>query len=244
MAEINMAKINMAKIDIVATDGGTFGAYLSLPETRPAPAIIIIQEIFGVNQVMRDLTNSFAALGYVAICPDLFWRQQPGVDLTDKSQADWDRAFALLQGFDIDLGIADLAATLNTVRAHEACTGAVATIGYCLGGKLAYLMAARGDADCNIGYYGVDLVSFIGEATAIARPLMLHVAEDDAFVPQAAQAKVAAALAPNPNATIHTYPGVDHAFARVGGEHFNQAAADLADQRTRDFLTANLRGTP
>lgn len=230
----------MPEISIRADDRGTFTAYLSLPETTPAPAVVVIQEIFGVNQVMRDLADHFAHLGYVAICPDLFWRQQPNVQLDDKSEDNWNQAFALLKGFDVDLGIADLSAALATIRDHDACTGTAATVGYCLGGKLAYLMAARSSADCNVAYYGVDLVSFVNEASNISHPLMLHVAAEDGFVPKADQTAVAEALAPNPHAIIHSYPGMDHAFARIGGQHYDRSAADLANRRTEEFLAAHL----
>lgn len=230
----------MSEITIPTADGGSFTAYAAQPAVTPAPGLVVIQEIFGVNKVMRDLTEGFAALGYYAVCPDLFWRQEPNVDITDQTQPEWEHAFALLGGFDVDLGIADLTATLNTVRSDPACTGTAGTIGYCLGGKLAYLMGARSDAACNVSYYGVDLVSFVDEAANVDHPLLLHVAADDQFVPKDAQAKTAAALADNPNATLHTYPGMDHAFARVGGKHYDSTAATLANTRTTAFLAAHL----
>ena len=110
----------MPEIQISAADGGEFMAYVAAPTTGgPTPAILVEQEIFGVNQVMRDLCDGYAAQGYLAICPDLFWRQQPGIQLTDQKQEDWDRAFALYQGFDEAAGVADIAATLAKARAMD-----------------------------------------------------------------------------------------------------------------------------
>ncbi len=230
----------MTGTDIVVTTGGgqTFGGYLARPEATPAAGILVLQEIFGVNQVMRAIADGLAEKGTFALVPDLFWRQEPGIQLTDQSEAEWQRAFELYQGFDETAGIDDARAALGHLRAVEGCNGRAGAIGYCLGGKLAYLMATRSDVDCAVGYYGVGIDDALDEAVRI--PLLLHVAEKDSFVPPEAQAKVAAALDPNSLVTRHTYPGMDHAFARVGGEHYDHAAAALADQRSADFLARHL----
>jgi carboxymethylenebutenolidase len=232
----------MTDVTIHAADGGSFSAYVATPPSGKGPGIVVIQEIFGVNQVMRDLADGFAAAGYTAFCPDLFWRIEPGIQLTDKSEAEWKRAFELFQAFDVDKGMADIAATIAAARRHPASTGKVGAIGYCLGGKLAYLTATRTDADCSIGYYGVGIENALGEATAIKKPLMLHIAEKDQFCPPEAQAQLTAGLKDNAEVTIHSYPGVDHAFARVGGAHYDKAAADLANGRSAAFLTSHLGG--
>lgn len=230
----------MPDISIDATGGGSFTAYLALPKGNRGPGVVVIQEVFGVNQVMREITDEIAALGYVALCPDLFWRQEPGVQITDKTDAEWQKAFQLFGGFDVDKGIDDLVATMNHLRGRPECTGKVGTVGFCLGGKLAYLMAARSDADCNVSYYGVGLDALLGEAKAISKPLLMHVAEKDKFVPPEAQAKIKEGLKGHPQVTLHSYPEVDHAFARIGGQHYDKAAADLANGRTRDFFQAHL----
>ncbi len=232
----------MAEVTITAGDGGTFSAYLANPASGSGPGIIVIQEIFGINKVMRDIADGWAALGYMAICPDLFWRQEPGIQLTDQSQAEWDRAFELYQGFDEAKGAEDLLATLAHLRGLDGCSGKVASVGFCLGGKLAYLMATRSDNDCNVGYYGVGIENALDEAASITAPLLLHIAEKDQFCPPEAQAKVHGALDANGQVTIHDYAGADHAFARPGGEHYDQSAADLANQRTVDFFAGNLKG--
>jgi carboxymethylenebutenolidase len=230
----------MSEVTIRAADGGSFSGYLATPKSGKGPGILVIQEIFGVNQVMRDITDGFAAQGYVALCPDLFWRQEPGIQLTDKTEAEWARAFQLYQGFDEAKGADDLKATLAHLRALPACTGNAGSVGYCLGGKLAYLMATRSDADCNVGYYGVGIDKALDEASKITRPLMLHIAEKDQFCPPEAQAQIKATLGKNPKVTIHSYPGLGHAFARPGGEHYDKAAAETANKRTAEFFKQHL----
>ena len=230
----------MTEVTIRAADGGSFKAYLATPKSGKGPGILLIQEIFGVNKVMRDLADGYAAQGYVVMCPDIFWRQEPGVDITDQTKAEWDKAFKLFQGFNVDKGVDDLKATSAALRSHAACTGKVGSVGYCLGGKLAYLMATRSDSDADVGYYGVGIQDLLGEAKSIKKPLLLHVANKDGFVPPEAQAKVKAALKANSQVTINDYPEQDHAFARVGGEHYDKAAADLANKRTADFFKKHL----
>ena len=230
----------MSSVTINAADGGTFSAYLALPDQETAPGILVIQEIFGVNKVMRDLCDGFAAQGYVAICPDLFWRQEPGIDITDQSEEEWNQAFSLYQGFDEAAGVQDLIATLAFLREHPRCTGKVGAVGFCLGGKLAYLMATRSDADCSVGYYGVGIENALDETGTISKPLLLHIAEQDQFCPPEAQAKITAAMGGVSSATVHSYAGVDHAFARIGGAHYDQAAADSANGRTAAFFTEHL----
>ncbi|HXP31795.1 MAG TPA: dienelactone hydrolase family protein [Stellaceae bacterium] len=230
----------MPEVTIRATDGGSFQAYLATPKSGKGPGVVVIQEIFGVNAVMRGITDGLAAQGLTAICPDTFWRIEPGIQLTDKSEAEWKRAFELFQAFNVDKGVEDLKATLAALRKLPACSGKAGSVGYCLGGKLAYLMATRSDADCNVGYYGVGIQDMLDEAKTIKKPLLLHIAEKDQFVPPPAQEKIKAGLKGNPLVTLYSYPGADHAFARIGGEHYDKAAADLANSRTAEFFRRHL----
>ena len=176
----------MSTIQITATDGtGTFAAYHA-PATGThangdVGAVVLIQEIFGVSASLRQIADEVASLGYHVIVPDLFWRQEPGIDLSDKTKEEWDKAFALLNGFDQDKGIEDLKATLALARTLPGTTGKVATMGYCLGGRLAFMMATRSDADLNISYYGVGLDGLIPELGHITKPLLVHIAENDTF---------------------------------------------------------------
>lgn len=224
----------------IQTTDGTFDAYVAKPESGKGPAVLVIQEIFGVNQVMRDIADGYAEAGYFAIAPDLFWRIEPNIQLTDKSEAEWKKAFDLFGKFQIDPGVKDIAATIAHVRKMAGVTGKVGAVGYCLGGLLAYLTAARTDVDAAVGYYGVNIQNFLGEAGNIKKPLLLHIAEKDQFVPPEAQSAVKDGLKGNAAITIHTYDGQDHAFARVGGEHFNKASADLANSRTTEFFKKHL----
>jgi carboxymethylenebutenolidase len=220
----------------IITQDGTFSAYVARPAKPKAPAIVVIQEIFGVNQVMRDVTDGLAAQGYLAICPDLFWRIEPGIDITDKSDAEWKRAFELFNAFDVDSGVGDIAAAIAQIRKDAGCDGKVGAVGYCLGGQMAFLTATRTDADACVSYYGVGLENRVGEAEKLTHPLLMHIADEDQFVPKPAQAIILAALKDHPQIEIHTYPGCDHAFAREGGEHFDAAAAKLANGRTLQFF--------
>lgn len=226
----------------ITIDGpdGSFGAYLAAPAQIPAPGIVVAQEIFGVNAVMRGICDWLAGAGYVACCPDLFWRIEPGIQITDRSKEEWARAFELFGLFDVDKGVGDMKTTLAALRQHEACNGKAGSVGYCLGGKLAFLMATRSDADCNVSYYGVGLDELLGEAKNITKPTLLHMASKDQFVPPEAQARIKAGLKGHPKVTLHVYEGQDHAFARIGGEHYDQAAADLANQRSLTFFKEHL----
>lgn len=231
----------MSHVTVHAADGGSFQAYHAAPSgSALAPGVVLIQEIFGVNKVMRDLADAYAAAGYHVLCPDIFWRIEPGIDITDQSQAEWDRAFELFGLFDTENGVSDLIATLGHLRAMDQCTGKVGSVGYCLGGKLAYLMATRSTADCNVSFYGVGLDGLLTESDAIQKPYLSHIAAKDGFVPPEAQTTILQGLGGNPLCSLHVYDEQDHAFARKGGEHYDQAAADLANARTAAFFKTNL----
>ncbi len=219
---------------------GDFTGYLATPESGSGAGVVVIQEIFGVNQVMRDITDQFAAAGYIALSPDLFWRQEPGIQITDQTEAEWKRAFELYQGFSVDKGIEDIGATMTALRAQPGCSGKIGATGYCLGGLLAYLTGCRTDAAASVGYYGVGIENHLAEAANLTGVVMLHVAVKDQFVPPEAQAQIGEGLAGNAKVSIHTYAEQDHAFCRRGGEHYDQAAADLANRRTLDLFQAHL----
>ena len=222
----------MSETTTISTPGGAFSAYVARPKADKAPAVVVIQEIFGVNAVMRGITDQFAAAGYLAICPDLFWRIEPGIDITDRSEAEWKRAFELYNAFDVDSGVGDIAATIAHMRGDSGCTGKVGAVGFCLGGLLAYLTATRTDADAAVAYYGVGIDRYTAEADRLAAPLLLHIAQEDQFVPKEAQALILSALKNHPQVEAYQYPGQDHAFARTGGDHYNAEAAALAWDRT------------
>lgn len=225
----------------ISTPDGAFEAYVALPQT-PGPwrGVVVIQEIFGVNDVVRAAATRFAGAGFLAVAPDLFWRQEPGVELTDKSEEEWARGFALMKGFDFDKGMQDIQATVTALRGDARCTGKVATVGYCLGGQLAYLASTRTDVDASVGYYGVAIDKRLDEADKIKTPLMLHIAMEDEYSSPEAREKIIAALKGVPGVQIETYADTNHAFAREGGAHYDRFNAKLADARTAIFLTGAL----
>ena len=216
----------------IRTPDGEFDAYLARPAADKAPAIVVIQEIFGVNAVMREIADDFAAEGYLAICPDLFWRIEPGVDITDQSEREWKQAFELYNAFDVDLGVKDITAAVAFVRSDKGSTGKVGSVGFCLGGLLAFLSATRTDVDAAVGYYGVGIEKHLPESDNLDDPLKLHIAEEDQFVPKEAQALIIASLKNLRQVELFSYPGRDHAFARKGGEHYDAGDAAKAKART------------
>ena len=222
-------------VKVRSFDGGEFRAYLAIPECGRGPGLVVLQEIFGVNANMRGVCDWFAARGFVALCPDLFWRMEPDLQLDPRR--DFDRALALLNHLDEARAVDDGAAAMAHLRSHDACTGRVGAVGYCLGGKLAFLLAARDRPDAAAGYYGVAIERSLDEAKNIACPLMLHLAGLDKYCPPLAQKQIAAAL---PEASIYHYPNSDHAFARKGGAHYDPAAAELGDLRTVEFFLRHL----
>src|SRR3989475_9035826 len=223
-------------------DGGEFDAYTALPAGGYGPGIVVLQEIFGVNEFLRNVCEWYAAHGFVAICPDLFWRQERGVELTDQTEAGWQKAFELYQGLDEAKAVEDSAAAVEFLRRHPACSGRVGAVGFCLGGNLAWLLAVRFKPDCAVGYYGVGIQKTLNEASNLSSPLMLHIAGKDQYCPPDAQKEIHAALDSNRLITIHNYPDQDHAFGRPGGEHYDANAAEWANLRTLEFFVRNLAG--
>ena len=226
----------MASITIAATDGsGSFSAYVQAPKTTPTGVVVLIQEIFGVNQAMRDTAAWVADMGFIAVCPDLFWRQQPGVNISDKSEAEWKQAFALMNGFDHEKGMEDLRATLAAARALPGCNGKVATMGFCLGGRLAFRMAVESDADLNISYYGVGLDALVDGLDRITKPLICHIADRDQFFPAEGRARLDQAAAGHAQIALYHYEA-EHAFARPGGIHYQALSAAIANGRSAEAL--------
>jgi carboxymethylenebutenolidase len=235
----------MNEVLIDAADGGRFGAYCALPAGDGlAPAIVVIIEIRGLNRSMRAICDDYASRGYIAIVPDLLWRIEPGLDYDPDTEEGWKKAMAINAAFDEAKAIDDLTATLDWVRRQPRSNGIAGILGFCLGGKLAYLMATRSDAQASVGYYGIGIDRALDEADTVTHPLMLHLAGDDRFVPPEAQRKIVGRLATIPDAEAHIYPGADHAFARKDGVRFLAEAAALADGRTVSFFERNLKARP
>lgn len=225
---------------IAALDGsGSFDAYIAEPEGTPRAAIVVIQEIFGVNPGIRSKCDDWAAQGYLALAPDLFWRMEPGVQLDPDVPDEFQTALGLMGRFDQMLGVADIEATIGAARARLG-GGKVGVVGYCLGGRLAFMAAARTDCDASVGYYGVGINGLLEEKHAIANPLLLHIAGADHFVTPDVQAQMHEGLDDHPKVTLIDYPGEDHGFAAAGGARRSEAAAQLADSRTAAFFAEHL----
>lgn len=218
-------------IEIAASGGGTFKGYLAVPEQGSGPGIVLLQEIFGVNASMRTVADYYAEEGYVVLAPDLFWRLQPGVEL-GYGEADFAKAFDYYQRFDADQAIKDVADALKVLRARPECRGKVGALGFCLGGKLAYLTAARTDVDCAVSYYGVGIDADIGEAKAIKGPMVFHFAELDKYADAAAREKIKAGFAGRADIEFYLYPGCDHAFAAPERASFDKPATLMAHSRS------------
>ncbi len=218
-------------VTVATSDGGEFKAYVSTPETGSGPGIVLLQEIFGVNDYIRGVADYYAEEGYVVIAPDLFWRIEPGVEL-GYAEADVQKGRGYKQQFDVDKALEDIAATVAALRALPQCVGKVGALGFCLGGRLAYLTAARTDVDCAVGYYGGGIEQSLGEAGQIACPLVLHFGAEDKSIPMEAVAQVQAAFADRDDVEIHIYPGAGHGFSAPARASYDKPSALMAHSRS------------
>ncbi|MFZ3243559.1 MAG: dienelactone hydrolase family protein [Candidatus Acidiferrales bacterium] len=228
------------RITIEGRDG-SFDGYISRPKTLPAPAVVVLHEVFGVNADIRKTCDELVEQGFLGVAPDLFWRQEPGVDLSVTSEPDWQHGLRLYQAYDRDAGARDVKDTTNVVAKLPECTGKVAVLGYCLGGLMTFLTTVRYGADAAVVYHGGDTEKYLGEVDGLNAPMLMHLGEEDEFISKPAQAAIKTALAKKPNATVYSYPGQSHAFSRHGGAHYNAEAAALAHERTKEFLHQHLR---
>jgi carboxymethylenebutenolidase len=220
-------------------NAGEIPVYIATPDDQTEAAIIVVPEIFGVNAGIRQKCDDWAKLGYVALAPDIFWRFAPGAELDPDVPGELQQAFGNMQQFNADLCVQDMEAAIRWLR-HEQAIDKVGLVGFCLGGRMAYMAAARTDIDASVGYYGVMIEQMLDEAHAIANPLMLHIPTLDHFVGPEAQAAIHAGLDDHPRVELHDYPELDHGFAAERGSRRNETGAQLADQRTRDFFAEHL----
>lgn len=225
-------------IDIPAGND-SFGGYLALPKGGKGPGIIIIQEIFGVNGHIREVVEQYALDGYVAIAPDIFWRTQPRVELGYVG-ADRDKGIELMQKTNVKLAVQDVAATAAVLRQRPEMTGKVGVIGYCFGGRIAYLAAADGSVDAAVAYYGGGIQNQLDVADHVKVPIQFHYAELDHAIPLEAVGEVKERFAGRDNAEFHLYPNAEHGFNCTVRASYNQHASALAHGRTLTFLAQHL----
>lgn len=220
-------------ITLKASDGsGSFAGYLALPASGRGPGVVIGQEIFGINANMRQVADFYAEEGYVALVPDLFWRLQPGIEL-GYTEADYAVAIDLFQRMDVDKAVDDIDASFKALGdLPEVDNVGFGYVGFCMGGKLAYLTATRTDAACSVGYYGMGIEHMLDEADNLKGRLVLHFAEQDSYCDANAREQISQRLGDHKTVEIYTYPHVDHAFARNGGTHYDKPAALMAHQRS------------
>lgn len=227
-------------IEIDSGDGDRFDGYLALPRAGRGPGVIIVQEIFGVNGHIRSVAEQYALAGYVALAPDVFWRNERRVELGYEG-ADRDKGIALLQKTDLDQALADLGASVRALKARPETTGdAVGAVGYCFGGRLAYLMAAQGTIDAAVAYYGGGIHNRLEEADKIRVPILFHFGAEDSSIPLDAVEQIKSRFAGHANADVHVYPGTAHGFNCTDRASYDQRASALALSRTLGFFAAHL----
>jgi len=227
------------EIQIKSRDGKSFAGYLAVPARTPAPGIVLLPEVFNTNPHIRSVADGYAADGFVALAPDVYWRQEPGAYMTytDEGRA---KAQALRALLSTDQFAMDLEDTITALRARSDCTGKVGVMGFCLGGKFAYLSAVRHKIEAAVTYYAVQLDQHLDEAPSLRCPLLMHFAESDHAVPPATVDVVRKTLSPNRLAEIYVYPGTVHGFNRYGYPPHHEAQAGIARSRTIEHFRRHL----
>ncbi|WP_350646719.1 dienelactone hydrolase family protein [Pseudomonas sp. HY13-MNA-CIBAN-0226] len=225
-------------IEIDSADG-KFGAYLAIPHTQKGPGIVLIQEIFGVNEHIRSVAEQYAADGYLVVVPDLFWRSGARIELT-YDEAGWKRAVELMNATDITKAQDDIKLAIAALKDQPGLDGGVASIGYCFGGLLSYLTAANGLVDVAITYYGGGIQDQLDRADEITVPLLMHFGEEDSHIPLEAVEKIAERFENNDFVEIVIYPRAEHGFNCSHRDSYNQRAAAEAHGNTLIFLGQEL----
>lgn len=226
-------------IEVKAGDR-SFKVYCVLPGRTPAPAVVVLHEIFGINDDMKETCHWLASRGFIALCPDLFWRDAPGLSLSSWSESEWKRGLELYQAYDRNVGVTDIGLVVDAGRTMKEATGKVGVMGYCLGGLLTFLTAARKGADAAVCYYGGETDKYVNESGAIRTPMLMHMGENDEFIPPPARQKIVDSVKSNQHVQVFTYPGCMHAFARNTGTHYDATAATSANERTATFFKSLL----
>ncbi|MHA6792111.1 dienelactone hydrolase family protein [Pseudonocardia bannensis] len=228
---------------VEAHDGGVFDAFCARPDRESGPAILLFQEIFGINDNIRGLAERLAEAGYLTLAPDMFWRIEPRFERNDESGlAD---GMAMVQQLDWASAGADITSAFAHVLSMPECSGTVGGVGFCLGGTLTYVFATstrvdgRGP-DAAVSYYGSGIQQMLGQAGSIECPMMFHYGNRDPYIPEEQITAVEAAVKERPGVTIHRYDA-GHAFSNWDAPSmYDKEAADLAWSRTLGFFADHL----
>ena len=224
------------QIKISASDGGEFDAYLALPNLPPAPGIVMLHEIFGVTDWVRETADLFAEHGFCVAAPDMFWRLEPNFVGDHRDSEQREKGIRYKQSIDHDKAMNDIAAVISGLKSMPECNGKVGVTGFCTGGTLTYLAAARLDIDAAVAYYGTQIHEFLGEGKNITCPTVFHMGDKDDHVPQELPNMIRAALIGIPNIAIHMYEA-GHAFANTDRlDHYSEVASQKAHARTFDLF--------
>lgn len=223
------------KITIPLPSNASFSGYFAPAQSGKGPGIILIQEIFGVNASVRAVADRYAAAGYSVLAPDLFFRMKPNVDLSYQGN-DLEEAFEYYHKFDIKQGVTDLQSAIATLKERPECSGKIAVMGFCLGGKMAYLSAAAYPVDAGVAFYGGGIVDHLNVANNIKCPLLMHFGEEDEMISPDQVDRIKEAFEGRPDVEIYVYPQVGHAFYNHDRSSYNAIAAKLAEERTLQFL--------
>lgn len=212
-----------------------FKGYFVGQHNVDAPGIILIPEIFGINEHIRSVADKYAQAGYVVLAPDLFWRFKPGIELGYEGK-DLEEAFKYFQEYKDDWALEDLGGAIEFLRKHKGCNGQVALLGFCLGGKLAFRTAANHKVDASISYYGVSLENHLAEADKVKCPIIFHFGALDAFVPPDTIKQLEFEYAKHANFSMYVYEGADHGFNCDARGSYQRESAELAFSRNMEFL--------
>ena len=231
--------MNASWISVKNTRNEQFDAYLSLPPTGRGPGLIVLQEIFGVNEHIRAVADQYAADGYCVIAPDIFWREGRKIELAYDPQG-FERGLGLLGKLNIDQTAIDLQATVSALKRQSACTGKVGSLGFCMGGLLSFIAAAEAGVDTAVCYYGGGIHQHLDRAKKIRCPVLFHFADQDAYIPQQAVAAVRKSLGGRKNVRVIVHAGVDHGFNCWRRPAWNQVTAARARGQSLVHLSESL----
>jgi len=222
----------MPAVKIKSFEGVEFDAYLAQPVNGNGVGLVVIHDVFGIDDDLRHICDDHAAHGYTAVCPDLVWRQQG----SEKTPSDKESVAAFLASFDVEAALRDMISAFGYLRKAKGSNGKVGVIGYGLGARLAFLMAARTDVDVSVGYCPLDLDKSLDEIHDVRMPLLLHVAGNDSFVPESKRGRILDRLAGNPVIKTETYRGVGHGFILPMARDYTSEASLQANLSTKEFL--------